>query len=98
MTITPATLKSLQVLADHPQGIRPREFAHVRWPDSDGWQRSSRAGANGSHRGGGMYLTAGGHLGKLVNAGLAARNYRDPLDTSVSITEAGRQALKDAEA
>jgi len=77
------------------QGIRPREFAKAMWPDSPGWQRSVKCGPNGSHRGGGMYTTGGAYLARLVRAGWARKNYRDTYDTSVSITTAGEQALRD---
>jgi hypothetical protein len=41
-----------------------------------------------------MYTAGGAFLGKLANAGLARRNRRDPLDTSYSITAAGRELLR----
>lgn len=96
MKATPSVLRGLQIVADAgDQGIRPREFARAMWPDSPGWQRSSRSGPNGTHRGGGMYLTGGAFLGRLERAGLTyhARNYE--YDTSHAITQAGLKFLEE---
>lgn len=91
---TPAVLKGLQIIADHP-GIRPREFAKKMWPDSPGWKRHSRSGPNGAHQGGGMYLTGGAFMGRLNNAGLTVHTYAHRFDTGHELTDAGRKMLED---
>lgn len=59
-----ATLKALEIVARLGR-VTPKLFAREMWPDSPGWRRCSKAGNNGVIKGGGMYLAAGGYLGKL---------------------------------
>lgn len=54
--------------------VRPRQFARLFWPDSEGWQRHAKAGPHGVSQGGGMSLAAGGYLGKLRRKGLLKPN------------------------
>ena len=86
--MTPATARALGVLHDYGP-LRPREFARRMWPESDGWRRSCRCGPNGSHRGGGMYLAAGGYLGALTRRGLVQRYGRG----AYILSDAGLAAL-----
>jgi len=60
--LSEAERKAFLVLSSSP--IRAREFAEKMWPDSKGWQRPGRCG-HGSHRGMGMYIAGGCHLGRL---------------------------------
>ena len=69
MSLTPSMARSLQIIADHP-GIRPEPFARTYFgPDHPGWRRHARCG-NGTRKGGGLVLWAGGQIGKLRSAGL----------------------------
>jgi DNA-binding transcriptional ArsR family regulator len=61
-------LRALDVLEG--EELTPSEFAKLMWPSSDGWRHPTKCGPNGSHKGGGMYLSAGGFLAKLERAGL----------------------------
>ena len=62
-------VRALVILRDHGP-LRPREFAELMWPDSEGWLRYAKCGPYGSHKGGGMYLAGGGFLGRLRVKGL----------------------------
>jgi len=73
--LTEPQVKALTILQNHGP-LRPREFARLMWPDSPGWQRHARCGPNGSHKGGGMYLAAGGYLGKLARKGWIYRKFK----------------------
>lgn len=99
MTATASQLRALTILAAHGP-LRPREFAQSMWPRSPGWKSSARCGAHGSHRGGGMYLAAGGFLGKLAKRGWVRRDYRfmhgSAIDDGYRLTDLGRQVLHDA--
>lgn len=91
---TPSVLKGLQIVTDAgDDGIRPREFARLMWPDSPGWQRYAKAGY-GAHRGGGMYRTGGAFLARLHHAGLTRHTYNYQYDTAHAITPAGREFLE----
>lgn len=87
--LTPSRRRALEILRDHGP-IRPREFARVMWPDSPGWNFPAKSGPRGTHRGGGMYLAAGGLLGKLRREGLSSR------DTLIghTLSPTGREALE----
>lgn len=99
---TRAQANALRIIRDHGP-LRPREFAQFMWPDSDGWRRSARCGANGSHRGGGMHLAGGGYLGKLRRQGWISPTHKDVLgyvagsrsllDLGYVLTAAGKAAL-----
>lgn len=84
MKITESTLKSLKIIAGAP-GLRPDAFARLYFDkDHPGWSRHTRCG-NGTRKGGGLVLWAGGQIGKLRAAGLiTARN---------ELSKAGREAL-----
>lgn len=92
--MTPAVRLSLEILADRGP-LSPSEFAHQYFPrDHDGWQRSCKCGAYGSHRGGGLVLWAGGWLGKLRAQGLVTAAYRQTGQLQGHVlTAAGRAAL-----
>jgi len=99
MKATPSQLKALHILKEHGP-IRPREFARLMWPDSEGWRRSTKCGPNGSTRGGGMCLAGGGYLGKLYHKGWSKEVYSqyDPTRSlGYSLTEEGWQALEEDE-
>lgn len=87
--MTEAQRQALVILEKSGE-LRPREFAKAMWPTSGGWMRTAKCGPNGAHRGGGMYLAAGGFLGKLVRAGLAVPTRGH----GYKISEQGREALK----
>lgn len=95
MKPSPAVIKALHIVKDN-YDIRPREFAKKMWPDSPGWQRSSRSGESGSHRGGGMYLAGGAYLGKLYNAGLLYVNFHQ-YGHGYSISQDGHKMLDEQE-
>ncbi len=63
-----ATKKALKIIRDH-NITNGGQFAHLMWPDSEGWLRSGNGG-RGSQRGKGMWLAGGSFLGRLKNAGL----------------------------
>jgi hypothetical protein len=79
--VTPTQRKALNIIRDHPIDS-PRQFARFMWPDSERWKNHTKAGPNGVVRGGGMSLAGGGYLGRLCK---------------FLLTEAGRQALVDAQ-
>jgi hypothetical protein len=87
--ITESERNALTILANEGRGCTPKEFAKRMWPDSPGWQRHSKCGY-GSHRGGGMYQTAGAYLAKLRKLKLVERGWDD---SRYFLTRAGRQAL-----
>jgi len=66
--LTPKQKRALEIIRKNP-GIRPREFAKLMWPDSPRWRNMAKCGY-GVHQGGGMYLAAGGFMGKLNKLGL----------------------------
>ena len=74
--LTKSQEKALLILHDHHGLIRPKIFAKAMWPDSPGWDRYAKCG-DGVHKGGGMYVTAGCYLGKLVRTGLVQYDIRD---------------------
>ena len=82
-----------RVVMPHHRAMRPREFAAEMWPDSPAWNRVAKCGQNGVHRGGGMYLAAGGFLGKLSHTGLVEYT---GWESGYCITRQGIQALEDA--
>lgn len=90
--ITEATAAALQVLQDHGY-LAPRQFAKLRWPDSPKWQKATKCGPSGAHRGGGMYTAAGGLLGKLAGRGLVRRESRGTYDHGYVVTTDGKLAL-----
>lgn len=83
--LTPKQRQALELLRDH-QIDSPTQFARLMWPDADGWRRVGRCGLNGSTRGVGMRLGAGGYLGRLRKAGF--------IDHSNRLTPAGHAALE----
>lgn len=66
--------KKAILIIGEAQNVRPRQFARLFWPDSDGWHHATKAGPHGSTRGGGMNLAGGGYLGKLTRMGLVRHN------------------------
>lgn len=95
--MTDATKRALTIIRDHGP-IRPREFADLMWPDSPGHNRYSKCGPKGSHRGGGMYLAAGGYLGKLRRRGLIRYedHYLSGWWLGYVLTDEGKKALEGA--
>lgn len=89
--ITDTTYRALCILRDNP-GIRPREFSKKMWPDSLGHQNHTPAGPHGVTRGGGMWLAAGGYLGKLAHRGLT-RGYENHY-----LAAEGKAAIEEYEA
>jgi hypothetical protein len=99
--LTEKQAKSLRILRDNDIAY-PAQFAKLAWPDADGWRRGRKCGNNGIHRGGGMYVAAGCHLGILARLGLITARYRHHgLDTSARafrLTEDGVRLLAAYEA
>ncbi len=71
----------------------PKEFARLMWPDSPCWDHYCRCGY-GVHRGGGMYLAAGGLLGKLRTKGLIRTPWHDDWKSYYCLTDEGREYLR----
>lgn len=96
MKLTAGQARALKVI-EAESVVRPREFAKLMWPESAGWRRSSRCGPNGVHRGGGMYLAAGGYLGKMAQLGLVRRQFRGALydEDGYKLTEEGKKSLEE---
>lgn len=99
--LSPKARQALQIVRDHGP-IQPREFARKMWPSSEGWKRHHNCGPNGSHQGGGMYLTGGSYLGKLRRKGWVQREW-DTVGGRIHergyiLTPAGEQALAAAPA
>ena len=88
--ISDLTAKALLLIRNHKIDS-PRQFARFMWPDSAGWKRTSKAGPNGTSRGGGMNLAAGGYLGKLERRKLIRRSITVVLP--YRLTEEGNAAL-----
>jgi len=63
------TDRALHILRQHPEGLMPREFARLMWPDSPAWDKLYRVG-RGSTRGVGMQLAGGSLLATLSRKGL----------------------------
>jgi len=100
--LTPGVAKALRILIDHPQGMKPRRFADLMWPDSPCHNRSYPCGAYGSTKGSGLRQSAGSFLGKLRKMKLAAPSMRGAVFNSdynnYIITTEGKLALKRMEA
>lgn len=89
MTLTESLRRSLQIIEAAP-GIRPDAFARLYFgKDHPGWSRHTRCG-NGTRKGGGLVLWAGGQLGKLKSAGLVTSHHE--------LTQRGREALQQTKA
>jgi hypothetical protein len=71
--LTDSEKRALLIIGKN-KNVRPGYFARLMWPDAAGWKRSTKAGAKGITKGGGMRLAAGGYLGKLAKTGLIERN------------------------
>jgi hypothetical protein len=99
--LTEKQARSLRILRDHDVAY-PAQFARLAWPDADGWRHPRKCGNNGVHRGGGMYVAAGCHLGILVRLGLITDYYKHHgLDTSARafrLSDDGRRLLDEYEA
>lgn len=66
--LTECQLRALRILVLHGP-LAPKGFAEYLWPaDHPGWRRVGNCG-QGSSRGVGMRLSAGGYLGKLLKLG-----------------------------
>ncbi len=65
---TAKQIKALRIFAEHGP-MMPKVFAEYMWPDSEGWNRVAKCGPKGVHPGGGMYMAAGGYIGKLCKQG-----------------------------
>jgi hypothetical protein len=94
--LTLTTVRALRIIRDH-EITMPKQFAKLMWPDSDGWETHVKCGPHGSHRGGGMYLAAGGYLGKLEQRGLIKCHVAWGYTTrfrSFELTTAGKEALE----
>lgn len=68
--MTAITIRALQIIKAYGRPIYPRDFARLMWPDSEGWQHSTKCGPKGVTRAGGMNLAGGAYLGKLAQRGL----------------------------
>ena len=87
--MTKKQIRALTIIAAVEE-IRPARFAEWMWPNSPGWTRVAKCG-HGSHRGGGMYLAAGGYLGKLRRKGWLWHGFYDHF--SYRLSDEGRRAL-----
>lgn len=97
MALTEAQHRALEIFSEHGP-LMPKDFAKKMWPDSDGWHRHAKCGPHGVHRGGGMYIAAGGYIGKLCRKGWVefTRNRRfDYYLNEYGITQEGRRVLRD---
>jgi len=94
LILTDAQVKALAIIRDHGP-LRPREFARLMWPDSDGWRRHSRSGPNGSCKGGGMHLAGGAYLAKLNHLGLVYFHIRNR--NGYSLSTLGKVSLEESE-
>lgn len=91
--LSEAVFNALQIVRDNP-GIVPARFADKMWPTSEGWKRPAKCGPSGSHRGGGMYLAAGGFLGRLYRQGLVQRSYGKYGRPHFYLSQTGSRALR----
>lgn len=66
--VSETTIRALRIIRDNTIAM-PKEFAKLMWPNSIKWTNVTKCG-DGVHRGGGMYIAAGGYLGKLRHRGL----------------------------
>ncbi len=95
MKLTEKTIKALRILRKHGD-MRPARFAEKMWPNSEKWSHPVKCGTHGVHRGGGMYMAAGGYLGRLARRGLViyVSDYRYRISveggTELSLAEAGK--------
>ena len=87
--LTASQRRGLEILRDHPNLGYPKEFAHLMWPDSPGWNTRRKCGNYGVHKGGGMYVTAGCYLGRLERLGLVESRYlyRDSNERRWTLTQ-----------
>lgn len=94
--MTEARRKALAILDNHGP-VTAGQFARMMWPDSPGWSRPIGCGPKGSHKGRGMYLSAGCYLNKLKNDGLADFVIRSLFHVQYTwvITSQGRRLLKE---
>lgn len=98
---TATQLRALRIIHAYSEqsryrfAITPKLFAKEMWPDSPGWRRSVKCG-HGSHRGGGMYIAAGGFLGKLCQYEWVQRDNADGWH-GFSLTQKGRGILAQEE-
>jgi len=84
--------KALTILSEYEEGLYPKRFAELMWPDSPCWTKSYNCGPNGASLGIAMYTAAGGYLGRLSKKGTVRRRY----DWSYTITKAGLDLLRAA--
>jgi hypothetical protein len=89
------TIKALLIIKNHPEIHGPRDFARLMWPNSPAWRHYTKCGS-GVHRGGGMYLAAGGFLGKLIRAGLIRQRLDQKWKYHYSLTDVGLAQLREA--
>jgi len=88
--LTKPEKKALTILSENPEGLHPKRFAELMWPDSPCWTKSYNCGPNGASYGIRMYTAAGGYLGRLSKKGTVRRRY----DWSYTITTAGFALLR----
>jgi len=93
--MTESEKRALRILSEYEEGIHPKRFAELMWPDSPCWTKLYNCGPNGASFGVAMYRAAGGYLGRLRKKGVVRCRY----DYSYIITNAGKallyQALKE---
>ena len=80
--------KALIVIREN-QIERPKQFARLLWPDSEGWQRVHKVG-HGASRGAMMSFAAGGLLGKLRCQGYIVGGYPD---RPALLTDKGKEQI-----
>ena len=89
--------RALQILSEN-RIERPGQFARLMWPDAEGWARTTKCGAYGVCRGGGMRMAAGGYLGRLRKAGLVKNGWSEAGQRIFTLTDAGQAAMREGNA
>ncbi len=82
------SIKEALVIIRDNQIHRPKEFALLMWPNSEGWQRVHNVG-HGASRGAAMAKAAGGYLGKLRTKELIREPWFDDYDSYYQLTDKG---------
>lgn len=96
--LTEAQEKALQIVQEHGP-IAPAWFSELMWPDSPARRRVYKCGPKGSTRGSGLWLSAGGFLGKLRRKGWVEykfSGYRPIRRLGYILTAEGRDVLEQA--
>lgn len=96
MKLTEIQIKALQIVKDYRR-ITPRRFAELMWPNSKCWNHSTKCGPSGVTRGGGMWLAAGGYLGRLRKLKLVDWDVDRYYRKHYHLTKHGERSLLESE-